>query len=84
MHDKYSYRVIWSEEDQEYVGLAAEWPSLSWLSKSQEAAFKGIRKLVKESVTDMVARKEVLPEPIATKNLVANLSSECHQKFIAS
>ncbi len=50
MHDKYSYRVMWSEEDQEYVGLVAEFPSLSWLSKSQEAAFKGIRKLAQEVV----------------------------------
>lgn len=32
------YRVTWSEEDQEYVGLCAEFPSLSWLAESQEAA----------------------------------------------
>ena len=50
MHDKYSYRVIWSEEDQEYVGLVAEFPSLSWMSKSQETAFKGIRNLPKKIV----------------------------------
>ncbi len=28
---QYAYRVIWSEEDQEFVGLCAEFPSLSWL-----------------------------------------------------
>ena len=32
MYDKYSYRVTWSEEDQEYVGLCAELPSLSYLA----------------------------------------------------
>ena len=27
----YTYRVLWSEEDAEFVGLCAEFPSLSWL-----------------------------------------------------
>ncbi|PJA42533.1 MAG: toxin-antitoxin system HicB family antitoxin, partial [Lysobacterales bacterium CG_4_9_14_3_um_filter_62_6] len=27
----YTYRVIWSDEDVEFVGLCAEFPSLSWL-----------------------------------------------------
>jgi hypothetical protein len=26
-HDHYTYRVTWSEDDQEYVGLCAEFPS---------------------------------------------------------
>jgi len=32
--DKYTYRVTWSEEDAEYVGLCAEFPSLSWLAQT--------------------------------------------------
>jgi hypothetical protein len=39
MLDKYSYRVTWSDDDSEFVGLCAEFPSLSWLSQSQYAAF---------------------------------------------
>ena len=39
----YTYEVIWSEEDNEFVGLCAEFPSLSWLEPAQEAAFYGIR-----------------------------------------
>lgn len=42
MHEKYTYRVTWSDEDSEYVGLCAEFPSLSWFDKSQHDAFKGI------------------------------------------
>ena len=42
-NDHYTYRVTWSEEDNEYVGLCAELPSLSWLSKAPESALKGIR-----------------------------------------
>lgn len=35
-NDKYTYRITWSEEDGEYVGLCAEPPSLSWLSQTPE------------------------------------------------
>gem|GEM_PF-2667559 len=52
-NDRYTYRVTWSEDDSEYVGLCAEFPSLSWLSKTPEAALKGIRKVVAEVVEDM-------------------------------
>ncbi len=66
--DHYTYRVTWSEEDQEYVGLCAEFPSLSWLALSPEAALKGIRKVVAEIVKDMREQGEEPPEPIASKH----------------
>ena len=34
----YTYRVTWSPEDDEHLGLCAEFPSLSWLAKTPEAA----------------------------------------------
>ena len=67
-NDKYTYRVTWSEDDNEYVGLCAEFPSLSWLSPNPEAALKGIRKLVAEIVADMKSNNENIPEPIATRH----------------
>ena len=63
--DKYTYRVIWSEEDQEYVGLCAEFPSLSWLADEPEKALTGIRTLVAEAIEDMKSSKETIPTPIA-------------------
>lgn len=66
--DKYTYRVTWSEEDAEYVGLCAEFPGLSWLAKSPEAALKGIRAVVFDALTDMSRNHEPLPVPIATKH----------------
>jgi predicted RNase H-like HicB family nuclease len=66
--DKYTYRITWSEEDSEYVGLCAAFPSLSWLAKSPEAALKGIRAMVLDVLTDMSLHHEPLPEPIATKH----------------
>ncbi|WPD22503.1 MAG: toxin-antitoxin system HicB family antitoxin [Candidatus Electrothrix aestuarii] len=67
-NDHYTYRVTWSAEDEEYVGLCAEFPSLSWLATSPESALKGIRKTVKSVVDDMVANNEKIPRPIASKN----------------
>ncbi len=66
--DRYTYRVTWSEEDQEYVGLCAELNSLSWLEKTPEKALAGIRKLVKDCIHDMEANGEAVPEPISTRN----------------
>ena len=66
--DRYTYRVTWSKEDQEHVGLCAEFPSLSWLEKNPEKGLVGIRKLVKSCVSDMVANEEAVPEPIQARN----------------
>lgn len=67
LNDKYTYRITWSEDDGEYVGLCVEFPSLSWLSRTPEAALKGIRKIVEEAVADMLNSGEAVPEPIASK-----------------
>jgi len=64
-NDHYTYRVTWSDDDQEYVGLCAEFPSLSWLSPSQEEAFHGIRGVVADVVADMKKSDEPVPEPLA-------------------
>jgi len=65
MVDKYSYRIVWSAEDEEFAGLCAEFPSLSWLAPSQDEAFQGIRKLVADVIKDMQEQNEIIPEPIA-------------------
>ena len=66
--DHYTYRVTWSEEDQEHVGLCAEFPSLSWLASSPEAALRGIRAVVAEAVQEMQAGGEAIPEALASRH----------------
>lgn len=66
-NDRYTYRVTWSEDDREHVGLCAEFPSLSWLARTPESALEGIRTMVAEVVDDMESNKELIPEPIASK-----------------
>lgn len=83
--DRYTYRVTWSEEDGEYVGLCAEFPSLSWLAKDPDAALRGIRKLVQEVVSDMMKDHEPIPEPIALKHysgkFMVRVPPQVHRKL---
>jgi predicted HicB family RNase H-like nuclease len=66
-NDRYTYRVIWSEDDREYVGLCTEFPSLSWLGKTPEAALKGIREVVEGVIKDMRRDGEEIPQPISSR-----------------
>ena len=65
--DHYAYRVVWSPEDDEFVGLCAEFPLLSWLESTPEDAFSGIRQLVVEILEDMRQANETPPDPIADR-----------------
>jgi len=59
--DRYTYQVIWSEDEQEFVGLCAEMPRLSHGDETREAAWRGITDLVTAIVADMLAKGETLP-----------------------
>lgn len=48
--DTYTYRVEWSDADNEWVGLCAELPSLSWLDPDKAKALAGIERLVGDVV----------------------------------
>ena len=63
----YTYRVSWSPEDQEHVGLCAELPSLSWLAGDPAEALTGIMQVVALAVEDMQRNGESIPSPIADK-----------------
>ena len=65
--DHYTYRVTWSPEDSEHVGLCVEFPSLSWLAATPEAALLGIRQMVSEAVADMQTTRESVPKPLAER-----------------
>jgi len=66
-NDHYTYRVTWSEEDAEYVGRCAEFPSLSWLARSPETALRGIRRVVADVVADLKKQGEAVPEAISSR-----------------
>ena len=66
--DRFTYRVTWSAEDNEYIGLCAEFPSLSWLARTPEDALGGIRRIVRAAVRDMEEAGELIPTPLSVKH----------------
>lgn len=66
-NDHYTYRISWSPEDGEYVGLCVEFPSLSWLASSSEKALAGIQRTISDVVDDLRASGEPIPEPLAER-----------------
>jgi predicted HicB family RNase H-like nuclease len=73
--DRYTYRVTWSEDDSEYVGLCVEFPSMSWLAETPEAALAGIRDVVAHVVADMQESGERPPTPLATEPCKGSISA---------
>ncbi len=84
--DHYTYRVTWSPEDGEFVGLCLEFPSLSWLAPTHGEAFVGICRLVEEITADLVANDEPLPEPLADRaysgKFVVRVPPETHRELV--
>jgi len=84
--DYYTYRVMWSEEDGEYLGLCAEFPSLSWLASTQEEALNGIRGVVADVVADLKKSNEPVPEPLMTKKFsgkfMVRVTPELHRQLV--
>ena len=85
-NDRYTYRVTWSEEDEEYVGLCVEYPSLSWLAQTPQEALEGIRRVVADVVSDMEANEEPVPEPITLRHysgkFTVRIPPDLHRRLV--
>ncbi len=81
----HTFRVIWSEEDEEFVGLCDAFPSLSWLADTPEEALRGIREVVAQVVADLEANDEPVPEPLAARQysgrFVVRIPPEVHREL---
>jgi predicted HicB family RNase H-like nuclease len=79
----YTYRITWSQEDGEHVGLCAEFPSLSYLDRDITKALKGITNLVEKVVRDMKKNNEEIPEPFSKKTysgkFLVRISPDIHR-----
>ncbi|TCI00174.1 toxin-antitoxin system HicB family antitoxin [Roseococcus sp. SYP-B2431] len=84
--DHYTYRVSWSAEDQEHVATCAEFPSMSWLAADPGAALAGLRKLIRETVVDMVANGEAPPVPLAEQQFsgkfMVRVPPQLHRRLV--
>ena len=84
---QHTYRVIWSEEDNEFVALCAEFPGLSWLGAVQAEALAGMVALVEQTVADMEANGELVPEPLSLQKFsgkfMVRTTPEVHRRLAA-
>jgi predicted HicB family RNase H-like nuclease len=65
--DRYTYRIIWSTEDEEHVATCAEWPYLSCLDKNRQAALEGVFELVVSEIEQRQQTGEEIPEPLSLR-----------------
>ncbi len=84
--NKYTYRVTWSDDDDEFVGLCTEFPSLSWLASTPEKALKGIVSVVKDCIVDMINNSEEIPLAISTRQysgkFMVRVPPEVHRHLV--
>lgn len=83
---RYSYRVSWSPEDDEYVATVLEFPSLSWLDQDQAEALEGLVQVVGGVVDDMLAAGEDVPQPFTERSysgtIYVRTSTEVHRRLV--
>jgi hypothetical protein len=84
-NDRYTYRVSWSEKNQEYVGLCTEFPKLRCRSVSQFYALDGIRRMVADAVYVSITSGESVPVPLSLREFsgrfVVRIPPEVHRNL---
>ena len=83
--DHYIYRVTWSPEERKHLGSCAEFPALSCLADTPEAALAGVRDKVNDAVANLVIRREAIPEPLSEKHysgqFIVHVPPELHREL---
>ncbi|MEK7485303.1 MAG: type II toxin-antitoxin system HicB family antitoxin [Planctomycetota bacterium] len=71
---KYSYQVMWSEDDNAFLASVAEFPLLSAHGNSPEKALKEIHFVVSEVTTDLEESGESIPQPLSLRKYSGKLN----------
>jgi len=64
--EDYAYSVMWSEEDQAYIGRVAEFASLAAHGASPALALREMTEVVGCVLEDLVASGEPVPPPLGS------------------
>lgn len=65
--DKYTYRLLWDEIKQRYLGVCSEFPDLKYEATSTNEALRGIQNRVAEEIASLTGLKKPVPEPLAIR-----------------
>lgn len=82
---RFSYRVQWSPEDEEFVATVLEFPSLSYLAADQVSALQGLVDVVAGVIDDLEAEGETVPQPFADRSysgtIYVRTSAQVHRRL---
>lgn len=70
----YIYSVVWSEEDDAYIGRVLEFPSLAAHGSTQAKALSEIRTVVQHAFEDLLDSGEDVPEPLNNRRYSGKLN----------
>lgn len=65
--DKYTYRLLWDEDKERYLGVCSEFPELRYEATSTNDALLGIQNRVGEEIAALARGKKTVPEPLAVR-----------------
>ena len=71
---EYLYSVVWSEDDQAFIGRVLEFPSLAAHGDTQEDALREIRSAVGYALEDLDDCGEAAPEPLSKRSFSGTLN----------
>ena len=70
----YIYSVVWSEEDEAFIGRVLEFPSLAAHGNTQAKALSEIRSVVQHAFEDLKESGEDVPEPLNKRRYSGKLN----------
>ena len=83
--NRYAYRVEWSPDEEAYVGLCIEVPSLKWAALTAEQAIAELGGAVDQYVHDVQACGEEVLTPLSERSysgtFVVRTSPELHGRL---
>ena len=72
--EEYSFSVVWSEDDQAFIGRVDEFPSLAAHGSTQEKALRETRNVVQFVLEDLAATGEAVPAPLSKRQFSGKLN----------
>lgn len=72
--EDYLYSVVWSPEDEAFIGRVLEFPSLAAHGDKQEEALREIRAAVEYALEDLAECGERIPEPFSKRHYSGTLN----------
>jgi len=72
--EDYLYSVVWSPDDEAFIGRVLEFGSLAAHGDTQEKALREIRSAVRYALEDLEDSREPAPEPLGRRSYSGTLN----------